>query len=56
VIDNKLDELIEMVAPPDTVVDDDFSDTLAARMRQGESTGAPDDPFEIPPMLERVRP
>jgi hypothetical protein len=54
VIDNKLGETIEMVAPT-VAVDDDFSDTLAARMPQGESTGAPDDPFEIPPMLERVR-
>ena len=36
------------------VVADDFSDTLAARMRQGESAGAPDDPFEIPPMFDRT--
>jgi hypothetical protein len=31
--------------PPETVTDD-FSDTLAARMRRGESVGAPDDPYE----------
>ena len=40
---------------PTVAMADDFSDTLAARMRQGESTGAPDDPFEIPPMLDRTR-
>jgi len=38
-----------------TELADDFSDTLAARMRQGESTGAPDDPFHIPPALVRTR-
>jgi hypothetical protein len=53
-IDNKLDETIEMVAPT-VAVDDDFSDTLAARMQQGESTGAPDDPYEIPAMFDRTR-
>jgi hypothetical protein len=36
------DETIE------ATVADDFSDTLAARMRQGESTGAPENPFEDP--------
>jgi hypothetical protein len=46
-----IDETIEVVAP---TVADDFSDTLAARMRQGESAGAPDDPFEIPPMFDRT--
>lgn len=40
-------------APPDTVTED-FSDTLADRMRRGESAGAPEDPYEIPPMLQRV--
>jgi hypothetical protein len=42
---------VEAVAP---TVADDFSDTLAARMRQGESAGAPDDRFEFPPMLDRT--
>jgi hypothetical protein len=37
-----------------TEVVDDLSDTLIAQMRQGESTGAPEDPFEIPPMFDRA--
>jgi hypothetical protein len=37
-------------------VADDFSDTLAARMRQGESTGAPDEALDdIPTFLDRTR-
>jgi hypothetical protein len=46
-----IDETTVVVAPPDA---DDCSDTLAARMRRGESTGAPEDPYEIPPMLDRT--
>jgi hypothetical protein len=46
-----IDETIEAVAP---TVADDFSDTLAARMRRGESAGAPEDPYEIPPMFDRT--
>jgi len=61
----KLEVMRELAHEPTTAVPvpddgasavmvDDFSDTLAARMRQGESTGAPDDPFEIPPMFDRT--